>query len=561
MTAASYPFDEIAERYPGAGTLVKGIQIIELLAGNGKPMTSSQLMKATQLSKATLYRLLAALVEFRYLQHDERLKLYSLGPRFIELGQTSLSAFDLRTAGDRELERLAVEIGETTSIVVLDGDSIMYIDSRRGPHPLAVGIEVGRRVPALHAASAQAILANLPPYEVNAHLARLSTDDRAHLMAELAICRARGYAIAPSQSIGGVIIISAAVQGSDRGAHGALAVAARIDRVSPERQHTIGRDLMEASRRITGNIGAASVSITPNPRPSLHVAEGLVCVLPAGAIVGEGPVWNSREGRLDWVDVLAPSIHSFDPVTGRDQVWHSQRLVSAVLPTTGPDRVLLTQNGLERLDFATGAIVPLLDPEAHLTGNRFNDAKCDRKGRIWAGTMGLDASMPTGSLYRFDGARSAHVVDGGFKVSNGMGWSPDDKTFYFTDSGLQTVFSYDFDLEAGTVSNRRVFASFPRERGKPDGLAVDAEGFVWIAMWDGWQVVRYAPDGCVDREVDLPVPRPTSCCFGGADLRTLYITSARVRLPRTVLDEAPLSGGIFSLPVDVGGQPTVEFIP
>lgn len=554
-------FDDIAERYPGAGTLVKGIQVVELLAGNGKPMTSSQLMKATQLSKATLYRLLSALTEFRYLQHDERLKLYSLGPRFIELGRTSLAGFDLRAAGDRELDRLATEIGETTSMVVLDGDSVMYIDSRRGPHPLAVGIEVGRRVPALHSASAQAILASLPPHEANAYLTRLSPDDRARLMADMAMCRARGYAIAPSLSIDGVVIISSVVQGMDRSSRGALAVAVLADRASPERCHIIGRDLMDAARRITGGIGAANVSITPNPRHSPHIEEGLSCVLPAGAIVGEGPVWNWREGKLDWVDVLAPSIHSFDIATGKDHVAHSPRLVSAVLPTAAGGRVLLTQNGLETFDFVTGQITPVLDPEAHLPGNRFNDAKCDRRGRIWAGTMSLDASMPTGSLYRFDGSAAAHVVDGGFQVSNGLGWSPDDKVFYFTDSGLQTVFAYDFDLESGAISNRRVFAYFPPERGRPDGLSVDADGYVWIALWDGWQVVRYAPDGRLDREIDVPVPRPSSCCFGGPDLKTLYITSARVRLPQTILDDAPLSGGLFALTVDVAGQRNVEFVP
>jgi sugar lactone lactonase YvrE len=175
--------------------------------------------------------------------------------------------------------------------------------------------------------------------------------------------------------------------------------------------------------------------------------------------------------------------------------------------------------------------------------------------------MSLDASMPTGSLYRFDGAHAATALDGGFQVSNGMDWSPDDKTFYFADTALHTVYAYDFDLDAGTISNRRVFLHFSREQGRPDGMAVDCEGFLWVALWDGWRIARYAPDGRLDREIDLPVPRPSSCCFGGPDLKTLYITSARVRLSRQNLEEAPLSGGLFALDVDVAGQPVTEFRP
>ncbi|WP_159587815.1 SMP-30/gluconolactonase/LRE family protein [Chelativorans xinjiangense] len=558
MRPAELNNDNIAGLFPGAGTLVKGLQIIELFAEADSPKTSAELMKATGVPKATLYRLLAALVEFRYLHHDPRLSTYSLGPRFIELARRSLSGFDLRSAAEQELVRLATEIGETASLVALDGDSVIYIDTRRGPHPLAVGIEIGRRALAASAASGQAILAGLPPHEANVHLAALSDEEKAHALSAMAMSRVRGYTIAQSRSIRGVVIIAAPVLGGGGGAKGALVVTALEDRVPPEKQHTIGRDLMEAARRITGNIGAA-VSITPNPRRSAHIEEGLVCVLAAGAIVGEGPVWNRRTATLDWVDVLAPSVHAYDPATGRNTGRQAPRLVSAVLPAEGGGHVAMTQQGLEALDFSAGMLTPLLDPEAHLPGNRFNDAKCDRRGRLWSGSMSLDASMPTGSLYRFNDARSAKAMDGGFQVSNGLDWSPDDRTFYFTDSALGTVFAYDFDIESGEISNRRPFLRFAPDAGRPDGLSVDSEGYVWIALWDGWRVARYAPDGRLDREVDLPVPRPSSCCFGGPDLKTLYITSARVRLSGKALEEAPLSGGIFSLAVDTPGQPATEF--
>jgi sugar lactone lactonase YvrE len=175
--------------------------------------------------------------------------------------------------------------------------------------------------------------------------------------------------------------------------------------------------------------------------------------------------------------------------------------------------------------------------------------------------MHLAAARSDGALYCFDTPGSARRLDTGFLVSNGLGWSPDDKTMYFTDTGLGVIYAYDFDLETGEPTRRRLFAQIDPDMGRPDGLTVDAEGYLWVALWDGWRVVRLAPDGSIDREIVLPVPRPTSCCFGGTDLRTLYITSARVRLTRETLAEAPMSGGIFSLKLGVAGQATVPAFP
>ena len=185
--------------------------------------------------------------------------------------------------------------------------------------------------------------------------------------------------------------------------------------------------------------------------------------------------------------------------------------------------VALTQDGLETLELESGRLAPVSNPEAHIPENRFNDAKCDRAGRLWAGSMPLDAATPTGALYRFDPDGTWMQMDGGFSVSNGLDWSPDDRTFYFVDTGPGIIYAYDFDLSAGEISGRREFV---RIDGRPDGLTVDAEGHVWCAIWDGWCVRRYAPDGRLDREVSLPVPRPTSCTFGGENLETLFITSA-----------------------------------
>ncbi|RVV99455.1 IclR family transcriptional regulator [Mesobaculum littorinae] len=550
-------FDNIAKRYPGAGTLVKGIQILELIGESELPCTSTLLLRETGLPKATLYRLLGALVEFGYLRHDKAAKTYSLGKRFIELGRGSLASFDLRSAAEHELNRLSTQLGQTVSLTVLQGDDIIYVDVRRPQNPLAVGLDVGRTVAAAESASGRAMMAAMAPHEMNRFIAAYDPDTQHRILSEIAISRARGYSIAESGAIPGLIVVAVEVHGPPGMGRGAIAVTAHESALSLEQRHIVGRDLMEAARRVMGNIGTASVSISPNPRRHSHIAETLECVDAAGAIVGEGPAWDARAGVLRWVDLAAPATRVFDPEGARTAMLPAPRLVSAVLPAGDGSVMAVTQNGLERLG-EHGDLTPLYDPEAHLPANRFNDAKVDSAGRIWAGTMSLDASMPSGSLYRFDTPTSARAMDGGFQVSNGLGWSADDRTFYFTDSGLGTVFAYDFDAAAGAISNRRVFLSVDPKDGKPDGLTVDAEGTVWIAFWDGWRVAGYRPDGRLVREIDMPVPRPTSCCFGGPDLRTLYITSASIRLPAQVLQEAPLSGGLFAIGMDVPGRPTTE---
>jgi sugar lactone lactonase YvrE len=150
-------------------------------------------------------------------------------------------------------------------------------------------------------------------------------------------------------------------------------------------------------------------------------------------------------------------------------------------------------------------------------------------------------------------------MDSGFHVSNGIGWSPDDRVMYFADSAHGKIYAYDFDLDSGEVANRRAFVSMPEGNGLPDGLSVDSEGGVWVACWDGWSVTRYGPDGVVDRIVPLPVPRPTSCTFGGPDLTTLFVTTARIRLSSQVLADAPLSGSVLAVDAGVRGQSETVF--
>ena len=200
-------------------------------------------------------------------------------------------------------------------------------------------------------------------------------------------------------------------------------------------------------------------------------------------------------------------------------------------------------------------------PKPISIGNRFNDGKVDRAGRFWAGTKNIANSPdPTGSVYRLDPDGTAHRIDSGISCVNGIAWSLDERTMYLCDTWLRRIYHYDFDRDTGVARNRRVFAELSVDEGYPDGLTVDAEGFIWNAHYDGWRITRYAPDGRVDRVLRMPVQHVTSLTFGGADLRTLFVTSASLRLTPEARERQPLAGHVFALAPGVAGIPEPSFL-
>ena len=242
------------------------------------------------------------------------------------------------------------------------------------------------------------------------------------------------------------------------------------------------------------------------------------CVQQANAILGEGPLWCPREQALYWLDIKRPAIYRFDRERGQSGHWPMPSDIGCMALRASGGMVVGLRSGFAALDFETGAVTPIVDLEADRPGNRVNDGKVDRQGRFWAGTLNDAETDPLGSLYRLDPDRTVTLMQDGAVVSNGIGWSPDDRILYFTDSVVRTIWAYDFDAPSGAVAKRRVFAEVPDGTGYPDGLTVDSEGYIWSAVWDGWRVVRYDPSGRIDREVAMPVQRPTSCMLGGGDL-------------------------------------------
>ena len=279
------------------------------------------------------------------------------------------------------------------------------------------------------------------------------------------------------------------------------------------------------------------------------------------AILGESPLWSPAEAALYWVDINNPTIHRLDPATGTRERWHIETEIGSI-GLAGPGRMVAgLRTGAHYVDLETGKIEPICDPEGEgrFNRNRMNDGKIDRAGRFWVGTMNDPGHQPLGTLYRIDRDGGAAPVLGGIRVPNALCWSPDSRVMYFTDSYSHQIWAFDFDLETGAMENKRVFAAIAEDAGVPDGATVDADGFVWCAHMFGSRVSRYAPDGSLDRAIALPVPQVTSCAFGGADLETLYITTASLRMDRAALAEQPLAGALFAVDPGVRGLPEPVF--
>ncbi len=272
--------------------------------------------------------------------------------------------------------------------------------------------------------------------------------------------------------------------------------------------------------------------------------------------LGEGPVWDADTGTFYWVDIIQKLLQRWDPSTRERKVWEMPSDIgSFALRSEGA--IVALRSGIAQLNFDTGSVTPWYNPEHELPDTRFNDGKCDRQGRFWAGTMD-ENDQSRGALYRIDLDGSYHKIRPGVGISNGLGWNPDDTTFYYTDSRTHSIYAYDFNPETGDISNERIFAQTPAEY-VPDGLTVDAAGYVWSAKWDGWKIVRYAPNGEITQEIPIPVQRPTSCIFGGPDLCDLFVTSARVGLTKTDLIEQPDAGNVFVIKNAGKGLPMKKY--
>jgi sugar lactone lactonase YvrE len=283
----------------------------------------------------------------------------------------------------------------------------------------------------------------------------------------------------------------------------------------------------------------------------------------ARATIGEGPVWDQRSQRLHWVDISAGLVHRFSPRDGSDSTLDVGQPVGSLALGVRDGLVLALRDGFALIPAGSEQAEHIIDVERLVKNNRMNDGRCDPVGRFWAGTMDWDHAPRAGSLYRLEqtsGALAPVRVLGDLTVANGIDWSPSGAIMYFVDSATQRIDMFDFDTASGSISNRRVFVNVAPRDGLPDGLVVDADGFVWVALFGAGTIRRYGPGGRIEQEIRLPVSLVTSAAFGGPELADLYITSAKHRLDPAQHASEPHAGSLFVCRPGPTGRPANRFL-
>ena len=275
-------------------------------------------------------------------------------------------------------------------------------------------------------------------------------------------------------------------------------------------------------------------------------------------VLGESPAWCAITQRLWWVDVRGPTLLRLDPRTADTQQWTLPEVVGGLVLDAHGQPVVALASGVYRFAPDSGALAPYAMPEAASSGNRLNDTKCDRQGRLWTGSMRDFGLAITGSLYRIAQGNVARLL-GDIAIPNGPCWSPDGRTFYFADTPRGRIHAYDFDVVTGDLGPPRVLVDRGVLPGGPDGATVDAEGFVWSARYGGGGLARIDPDGAIERFVKLPVSQVSSCMFGGASLDVLYVTTSRQKLSDDARAREPLAGVLLALDVGVKGLAETPF--
>ncbi len=266
--------------------------------------------------------------------------------------------------------------------------------------------------------------------------------------------------------------------------------------------------------------------------------------------LGEGPVWDVRNGCLYSIDIDAKRAFRFDPTSGELTVVDLPFFITALGLGVNGQFILATERGIGRWEWGQLEFELLANPESNRRPRRFNDGAVDIQGRFWVGMLGYEDNP----LYRFDPDGTIHLMDDGIRLSNGIHWSPDNGTMYLADSLRRVIYAYNFEGLSGSISNRRVAVDTSGEDGLPDGITVDSEGCIWVAMCNGWQILRYDPDGKLERRLRTPVECPTSCTFGGPALNELYITSSRSLVSSSTVSHQPHAGDLFRLRLEVKGQ-------
>ena len=531
----------------GAQTLFRGLDVLYAVALEMEKPKFGELYKNLGIPKASLHRLLAALQSRHLVRYDPQVRRYSIGSRVLDLARGALDCSDLIKATKPELSRLTRRLRVPACLYVRDNDAVFVLDFEDPDASQNRVIRVWPRLSLHECAPGHAILAALP------HSGRSGEGDHP----DIALAQALGYTIHVEETTGATQVAAAIL---DMTGHPSGALCCEFSPASHDFSfyHECGRAIAEAARRASSN---TSLSIsTPYVAPSQDTpTDKRVDVLETGRdYMGENPLWDAELGRLYWLDILAPALRWYDPATSHSDRVILPEIMGGVALARDGNLILAGRRGLYRWNADTHTITLLLDPEPGKPDNRFNTVSIDQEGRLWAGTQALDNTPGHGNLYCIDHDLAFKVAWPAVGLPKNVAWSPDGQTLYFSDGYDQCVWAYDLEPD-NSLRNKRRFIAGNEDNGVPNGITVDAEGGVWASMVGSWSIQRFAGDGSLVERISLPVPMPMNLTFGGADLKTIFVTSTYLRLPPGFSSRAPHSGKLLTVRTDVCGLPRTRF--
>lgn len=527
----------VVKSVDGTAALEKALDVLDAVGQAPQGLSQIELAQRLALPRTTLYRLLGSLTQRGLLRRDPLRRVYCLGARCFEYARAAYAMPDLVAAAGAELRALRDMSGETTYLATLDGLEAVSLERCDGAHGVRSQSTLGQRKPLHCTSQGKAMLSALPAEQRDAIVKDLpltavtprSITDRRRLQAELRLTATRGWAIDDEEIVPGVRCCGAPIVDADGRVRGAISIAGPAFRLTMERLELLGPEVAEAARRVGAQFST----------PADRTQPGDVQVVPGDwAFNGAAPHWSAAAGGLFWADTLGPAVHFARAGADDAVIAHVDAPILALLPyRDGAVVQTAASEGWQSVS-AQGAARTVAD----LPRRRMSATCVSPDGRLWS-------CMPDGDRWRVGEMSPEGRSVGGWRLAEpatALAWDARGGTLHIAAAHSGTLYA----VQPGSTGLRRL-TTVPKGSGLLGGLAVDRAGGIWSALRGGWSVVRFEPDGAMDRMVALPVPCPTDVGFGGADGDTLYITSARDAIGREALDAAPLSGRLFSLALQI----------
>ncbi|RWR29086.1 MarR family transcriptional regulator [Sinirhodobacter populi] len=537
----------------GVGALLKALDIIEFVSKSPSPLSVGQIAADLGLPRPTVHRIVSALEERGLLQFDSGSRGFRLGFHLFELAHKAWADVDLRALARDHLDRLREISREAAVLGVRSGNHFVVVDRRESLFGVRSVVPIGQMEPLFPGAFGMAILSELDRgmiREIDPDLpsstVRLSDGRDIPFDEAMRRAAARGYTVHIGAGNDAIASVAAPILDYLGRPIAAIGVTGPASRLSLDQLHALAPDIIDSARRITSNAGNSVQSIEPRPRPDPVRGQPEPLCMAAGTLLGKTPRWSPGENRLYLADIMGPAILTADPGAGSSRTLLKPDMGVLCGWSPGGDLVFADGAGIHHLDPATGAHRVTHGLPQGLAESRLNNCGIDPSGGFWLTSMSVRARPGEGAILRVSETGVTVALES-LSVPSGMAWSPDGRTVYLVESARRMILRAAFDPEDRRIGPFEPFAEFPDSGGRPDGIAMDDRGRLWVALWDGWSVVRLDLQGRVEKRIMLPVPRPTDLCLGGASGRTLFITTARIRLPARVLAEAPLSGSILAI--------------